>query len=965
MSCTADRAFVRFAALLLPVLFAGSLAAQNLHIRGVRVTTGADEKWTTRDVVVIEGRVRPAGTAQPEGAQVVDLGGNGYLLPGLVDAHGHLANYGRSLSEVNLVGLQSYQEVIDRVRMKADGLPKGTWILGRGWDQNDWADKALPSHEELSSVVPDHPVALTRIDGHALLANFAAMQVAGVGESTESPPGGEILEDDGLLTGVFVDRAMELIGAHVPEPSREQIEKDLLAAQRECLRFGLTCVHDAGMDPKTLEVLRSLHTRGFWGLRVYAMLPASATDEIKKGPWQTVDRMITVRAVKSYADGALGSRGAALFEPYSDRPGSRGLMLTPPAGLMKLSQLCADHGFQLCVHAIGDRANRAVLDAYARTDFRFDPRKARFRIEHAQVVHPDDFQRFGLQRVIPSMQPTHLTSDMPWAPERLGPERIRGAYAWKSFLDKGLPLPFGSDFPVESADPLKGFYAAATTKSENGAEPEWRPEQKLSREQILAGFTRHAAYASFSERDFGTVEPGKVADFTVFDRDLMTCPDDQIQDARVLMTVVGGRVLYQKPHANRPAAPLSSKRVRAVLEHLASDELAGRDSPSAGLDAAAQFIEGCFGAVGIWPAGDKGTFFHHYELPGVEIDSDAVRVRVEREGKDALVLEPGADVRLWRPGRPFDGKATECKVTAVERIGRSRSRRPHLMICSTDSPLWAAASGKRTAISRRMRGSPPVLLVREGLLEPGEVNAVVTVPEAKAADVKLRNVVGKLPGNELRDEYVLVTAHYDHVGIRPGAGDGIFNGADDNATGTTGVITLAESIARSGMRLKRTVVFVCFSAEEKGLRGSQAFVDRQVVPLDKIAAVVNLEMLGRPQKGKSHYAWITGRDLSDFSDIAKQAFDANSIELIDFKMASQLFYASDNLPFARAGVVAHSISAGELHDDYHGPDDETDRIDVGHMTAVLQGIRDFVVELANRDERPAYNEKGLKAIKGR
>lgn len=937
---------------------------QDLRLSGVQVESGADRAWPNRSITVANARILPPGESPADAAQTRDFKGFGYVLPGLVDAHAHLLGLGQSLEQVDLVGCQSYEELVERVRMRAEGVAEGEWILGRGWDQNDWPGKKLPTHDELSSLLPDHPVVLTRIDGHALLANYAAMQAAGIDETTESPSGGEILQEDGLPTGVFVDRAMELVRVHQPPMTREQIERYLMAAQDECLRLGLTCVHDAGMAPGVLDVLRELHTRGKWGLRVYVMLPANAEDEIRKGPWQTPDRVITVRAVKAYADGALGSRGAALLEPYSDRRGSRGLMLTPVAGLRRTAQLCAEHGFQLCVHAIGDAANRAVLDAFRDAELGASARTARFRIEHAQIVHPDDFVRFRDQHVIPSMQPTHLTSDMPWAPERLGDERIRGAYAWRSFLALGLPVPFGSDFPVEGTDPLLGWYAAATTRSANGADPEWRPDQKLSRREILRGFTQHAAYASFGEHDFGTVEAGKFADFTVYDRDLMTCTADELREARVLMTVIGGRVVYEVHDVNRAPGPMSVARVREVLEFFASDEMAGRDSPSPGLDRAAEYIESAFGTVGLWALGDDGSYYHHYNVPGREFDSTRVRVRVERDGQAPLRLRPNVDVRLWRAGRAIRDGEFDANFEPLRAVRRGRARTPRFFLCPEDSPLWQMAEGRRRSLETFMTGAAPVFLVREGSVEPGAAKVVVDVPAARKVDVELKNVAGYYPGGELPDEFVFVTAHYDHVGVRSASGaDLVFNGADDNATGATAVVTLAQWFARSGMKFKRSIAFVAFSAEEKGLLGSKAFVARREFDVSKAHSVVNIEMLGRPEPGRRYYAWITGSDLTEFQAFVAEAFARNSVELIDFELAGPLFTASDNAPFARLGIAAHSISAGYMHDDYHGPDDEVDRIDVGHMTQVLHAVRDAIIDLANSETRPRFTEKGVDWLK--
>ncbi|MBK8975284.1 MAG: amidohydrolase [Planctomycetes bacterium] len=523
------------------------LVAQDLHLRGARVVTGTGAPFGAADLVVTDGRIAPPGSEPSPFATAAELRGDAVVVPGLVDAHGHLIGLGRSLVNVDLVGTRSFQEVIDRTAARARELPPGAWVIGRGWDQNDWDDTAFPTHARLSAAVSDRPVWLTRIDGHAALANARAMELAGVTRATPAPSGGAIhRDDDGEPTGVFIDRAMALVGGSVPEPGPAEIEEALLAAQRQCLSEGLTAVHDAGIGEDAIDILRRLHVEGRWRLRVHAMLPASETAAIRRGPWQTPDRVLQVRAVKAYADGALGSRGAALLEPYSDAPGQRGLLLTPRAELERIARLCYECGFQLCVHAIGDAANRAVLDVYEAVVPAADRARVRFRIEHAQVVADADFARFAALHVIPAMQPTHLTSDMPWAPNRLGPERIGGAYAWRRFQALGLPVPFGSDFPVERSDPRLGLFAACTTRATDGSGPAvgFRPDQRLDRLRALQGFTRDAAWAAFLERELGTLETGKLADFTVFDRDVLTCPDAELLEARVLLTVIGGRIAF-------------------------------------------------------------------------------------------------------------------------------------------------------------------------------------------------------------------------------------------------------------------------------------------------------------------------------------------------------------------------------------------------------------------------------------
>ncbi|HZN37221.1 MAG TPA: amidohydrolase [Planctomycetota bacterium] len=518
--------------------------APALIVRGAEVYTGTEKPWSGA-FEARWGHIANPGSvlAEHHRAQVVELE-RGFLVPGLQDAHGHLLGLGTSLAEVDLVGTRSFDEVIERTAAAAQKLPKGQWVLGRGWDQNDWQEKAMPHHAELSVAVPDHPVWLVRIDGHAGLLNLRGLMLSGVRAGTEAPSGGEIqFDDNGEPTGVLVDAAMKA----VPEPSLtpEQIRERLLAAQAECLRHGLTCVHDAGVSKTVLEEMRLLHAAGQWHLRTYVMLAQGERELIQKGPWQTKDGLIVVRAVKGYADGALGSRGASLLEPYTDRPGTRGLVGMPRGACLELAQRCADAGMQLCMHAIGDAANRTVLDAYAGVKVDGGLAARRFRVEHAQVVAEADFARFRDLGVVPSMQPTHLTSDMPWAESRLGPERVLRAYAWRSFHALGVVVPFGSDFPVESVDPRKGLYAAVTTRGEHdGPEQGYRPDQKLSRQDAIRGFTAHAASAMFAEKDLGTIEVGKLADCTVFDKNLLTCSDAELLTAKVWLTVVNGKVVY-------------------------------------------------------------------------------------------------------------------------------------------------------------------------------------------------------------------------------------------------------------------------------------------------------------------------------------------------------------------------------------------------------------------------------------
>lgn len=527
-----------FACLPVPQEPPPALPPIGLQLDHGNIFTGTGELWAGALCARYDRIDHSAGHPR---ALVIDLDG-AFVVPGLQDAHGHLLGLGSALAEVDLVGTQSFAEVIARAAARAATLPKGEWVLGRGWDQNDWQDTAMPQHAALSAAIPEHPVWLVRVDGHAGLANKAALAAAGITRETRTAGGGEVLfAADGEPSGVLVDQAMDAI--QLPPLSPAQLRERLLAAHDECLRHGLTCVHDAGVSRPVLETMVALHAEGRWQLRTYVLLDPSERELIQRGVWQTKDACIVVRAVKAYADGALGSRGAVLLEPYDDRPSWKGLLLNTRAGIQELAQLCADHDMQLCVHAIGDAANRAVLDAYEAVQGAGPFFERRFRIEHAQVVAESDFVRFEALGVLPSMQPTHLTSDMPWAAARLGPERTARAYAWRRFLRLGVMVPFGSDFPVESVDPRRGLYAAVTTRGLAGGD-ELRPEQKLSREEALRGFTRHAAFAMFAEQKLGTIEVGKFADFTVFDRDLRVCAEAEILQAKVLLTVIGGQVVY-------------------------------------------------------------------------------------------------------------------------------------------------------------------------------------------------------------------------------------------------------------------------------------------------------------------------------------------------------------------------------------------------------------------------------------
>jgi predicted amidohydrolase YtcJ len=534
-------------------------SAADLILTHAHVYTLSPDEPEADAVVIRQGRIVFVGSADAarrhRGARtrVMDLWG-AVVIPGLVDAHAHLLSLGRSLWELNLVGTKSKEEIRRIVIERRKTAVPGEWISGRGWDQNDWREKDFPTAEDLAGT-DDHPVYLRRVDGHAVWVNREALERCGITGATPDPPGGRILRDaEGNPTGVFLDNAAELVRRHMPVPTLERQIGWAKAALRECNRVGLTGVHDAGVDSTALEVYRALRRSGELTLRIYAMLDDADPDWLERhwaaGP-EIEDDLLTVRAVKLYADGALGSRGAALLEPYSDDPGNRGIMVNPPEYLERMTRQAVVHGFQVCTHAIGDAANRAVLDVYQRVLERMPKGDYRLRIEHAQVLAPEDLPRFARWDVIASMQPTHATSDMNWAEERLGAERMQYAYAWRKLIRNGARLAFGSDFPVESPDPLAGIYAAVTRQDREGNPAGgWYPEERLSVQEAVAGFTAQAAYAGFAEGERGTIEPGKQADLVVLDRDLFISPPEEILRAKVLYTIVGGRIVYAADEGN-------------------------------------------------------------------------------------------------------------------------------------------------------------------------------------------------------------------------------------------------------------------------------------------------------------------------------------------------------------------------------------------------------------------------------
>ena len=501
---------------------------------------------TANGAILAVGPAAAIRAAHPN-ARFVDVRGT-TVLPGLTDAHGHLYGLGLSLDTVNVIGAGSYDEVIAKVRERAQRATANEWVLGRGWDQNRWPGKQFPTAAPLDAAIADHPVWIRRVDGHAGIANSAAMRAAGVTAATPDPEGGRLLRDAaGNPTGVFIDGAMSLIDSKVPPPSPELRKARVLAAAKAIAANGLTEMHDAGAEQATITAVQQLIDEHKFPIRVYLMLTDEKTlldSWFARKPLIGYGDRLTVRSVKMYADGALGSRGAALLAPYSDDPSNTGLLLSKPEHMLEVARRARAAGYQANTHAIGDRGVRNVIDAYEQAGAM---PADRFRIEHLQVVAPSDFPRLVEHGIIASMQPTHATSDMPWAEDRLGSDRIKGAYAWQTVLHSGARLALGSDFPVEDVNPFFGIYSAVTRQDQKGNPAGgWYSDQKLTLAETLRGFTSDAAFAAFEETSRGTIEPGKLADLTIVEGDLYAAPVSSLFATKVRYTVVGGEVVYGK-----------------------------------------------------------------------------------------------------------------------------------------------------------------------------------------------------------------------------------------------------------------------------------------------------------------------------------------------------------------------------------------------------------------------------------
>jgi len=546
---------------LVTIISCGRPAPADLILHRAKVVT-VDEEFSIHEAVAVRGnKIVFVGSNEDvekymlPSTTVIDLEGQ-LVLPGLIDAHAHLHSLGEELTSLNVTGSTSYQEIIDSVAIRVQSTEPGEWIVGGRWDQNDWEEKSFPVHDPLSDVSPENPVYLTRIDGNAAFANQKALELAGITKDTPDPVGGFIIrKETGEPTGVLVNRAMNLVSDNIPADSDEQVKQKFLKAVRSCLSVGLTSVHEAGIGPQHINLYKNLIDNGQLNMRVYAMLGEEKDLPLdmdlaaffKKHRIEEYGRhMLSVRSIKLYFDGALGSRGAAFFQPYEDDPENTGLLRITPEYITAISQAALEAGMSVNTHCIGIRGNRLCLEAYEKALQKNPAPGHRFRIEHAQIIELQDVEKFASLGIIPAMQPTHCTSDMYFVEDRVGTERAKGAYVWRWFIDAGLVIPCGSDFPVESNNPLLGIYAAITRQDRNGwPENGWFPEQRMTIEEAIKGFTIWAAYSAFQEDVLGSIESGKYADFTVLDKDILEIAPEEILTTKTTYTIVAGKIRYR------------------------------------------------------------------------------------------------------------------------------------------------------------------------------------------------------------------------------------------------------------------------------------------------------------------------------------------------------------------------------------------------------------------------------------
>ena len=473
---------------------------------------------------------------------IIDLSGR-TIIPGLRDAHAHMKSFGKIDLQANLIDARSFEQVTEIVREFALNASKGEWILGRGWNHERWNDRSLPTHRRLSQAAPDNPVFLTRVDGHAGLANEYALRIGKIDSNTKSPYGGLIIGDHNGPSGILVDTAMKLITDLIPEPNLDETKSMLITAQEQCLSAGLTEIHDAGISETELEAYRSMVTEGSLKIRIYAMLKRDFFETATITPFKI--GKLSCRSVKIVSDGALGSRGAAMLEPYSDAKDQSGFMLLKNKRFSSVALKAFSEGFQVNIHAIGDKANRITIDIIEECLKDIPISDHRTRIEHSQIVSLQDIPRFKTLGIIASIQQTHCTSDMNMAEARLGIERIEGAYAWRKFINAGVVIAGGSDFPVENHNPLWGIYSAVTRQDHEGNPPGgWYPDERMTINEALHSFTLGPAYASFEETNYGPLSPGKAADLVILDKDIVKGPPSQILETNVVATLINGQVVF-------------------------------------------------------------------------------------------------------------------------------------------------------------------------------------------------------------------------------------------------------------------------------------------------------------------------------------------------------------------------------------------------------------------------------------
>ncbi|MDB5020810.1 MAG: amidohydrolase [Pedobacter sp.] len=539
-----------FASLVLATALLSGCKSKNadLIVYNAKVYTVNDKFDTAAAFAVKDGKILAVGSdaeIKKEYSATEELDAKGKAVyPGFIDAHAHFYGYGQSLQTADLTGTKSWAEVCQVLSSFAKSQPKG-WLIGRGWDQNDWSNKEFPDRADLDRLFPNQPVLLTRVDGHAAIANEQALYAAGISKSYPLT-GGDIVEKNGRLTGLLVDNAVRLVSSKIPAESPEEQEKVLLDAQAKCFAVGLTTIDDCGVDASLVDFIEKLQASNKLKMRLYLMLSDKESNYdylFKRGAIKT--QRLNVRSFKVYADGALGSRGASLLHPYSDMPTKKGFLLSSQQHFQQVAEKIAAHDFQMCTHAIGDSANRTILKIYNKV--LGGKNDKRWRIEHAQVVAPEDFALFGKTNVVPSVQPTHATSDMYWAGDRLGAARLKTAYAYKQLLQQNGWLPLGTDFPVEDINPMLTFFAASFRKdAKDYPKGGFQMENALTKEETLRGMTIWAAKANFEEKEKGSLEKGKLADFVILDNDIMTTQADKILKTQVLKTYINGEKVYEK-----------------------------------------------------------------------------------------------------------------------------------------------------------------------------------------------------------------------------------------------------------------------------------------------------------------------------------------------------------------------------------------------------------------------------------